>query len=80
MGGLSARKDISMSELEIAKEKFYNFLVGVAGLRFKSRKDFDEVVDAIVVAAQHRVQSDTQKACEVCGSIQDVKYLCSACR
>jgi len=39
-------------KLEIAKERFYNFLVGAAGLRFKSRKDFDEVVEAIVKAAR----------------------------
>jgi len=31
-------------------------------------------------AAQQERAADTQKACEVCGSIQDVKYLCSACR
>ena len=63
-----------MSKLEIAKEKFYNFLVGAAGLRFKSRKDFDEVVDAIVEAFQQSTQSDFACTCRKNQAGEITKY------
>jgi hypothetical protein len=65
--GAGEQKGVSMSELEIAKDKFYNFLVGAAGLRFKSRKDFDDVVDAIVKAAQPKMHLPSGGLCAICG-------------
>jgi hypothetical protein len=41
-----------MDEVQKAKEKFYQFFAGVAGLRFTGREEFDDVVDALIKASQ----------------------------